>query len=1066
MISALTSMRAQRPLFDRALGVTRAAALWTLITLAISATTTAAEDHARAKTVLLLYGESRLLPSIVLVDEAVRAALTARSPTPVHFHTEYLESLNGAAGASFEPELARLLDKKYARLKPDVIIAGRGAARFVLERRTAIFPNVPVVLFGFERAALPTSDLGAGIVGVFASPDWVATLELALAIHPDTRRVIVVHGAAPIDRSWEAQARRDLAVYGRRVELRHLTGLPLNTLLSEVARLPEQTVILVGSVLSDGNGRAVGALAAVEQMSKVSPRPIYGLFESLLGQGIVGGRLLSPAAHGMKAAELARRILDGERLGPDDSADNVGSAYMFDARQLVRLGVSETALPAGSVVRFREPSLWSLYRWPLVAGLSLLGVETALIAGLLIERRRRRVIQKALAARLRFERLLADLTATFARLRPSEVEPQIDAALAKVIEVLHVDRAGLAEFAPDGRSIRLSHRQRRPGLPPLSPLLTTDHYPWTIARVLRGEWVMFSRLDDLPAEAETDREMFRLAGTRSFASVPLRVGGTIVGVLRVASVTSERAWSAEFLQQLELLSDIFGSALAQRRAEADRREQEDRFRTMADAAPVMIWMAGTDTKRDFFNERWLEFTGRPLEDELGTGWVEGVHPDDVERCLDVYLAAFNGRRTFRMEYRLRRHDGEYRWILDTGVARSAADDVFIGYVGSCVDVTEVRAAHQAVLDSSALSAAMLESLHGRVAALDARGTIIAVNQAWTDAVKDVAGLARTAVGDNYLDVCRSAAGDVDGQRALSATENVLTGRLSGARIEYACPGFIEARWFEMIVEPLKRAEGGVLISHVDITERRRVEEESLLQREELAHALRLTTLGELAASLSHEMNQPLTAILTSAQAARRVLDTPEPERSELVRTAIDYIIEDSKRAAQVIRRLRALFRKEHAERKPIDINALIMDVVGLVRGDGVRRRVSMRFELAEGLPVVSGDVVQLQQVVLNLIMNAMEATALAEEPREVVVATLQTEPGLLRFSVRDTGVGADAAQLEKIFEPFVTTKRDGLGMGLSISRSIVQAHGGRIWATRNAERGLTVQVEVPCEEHA
>ena len=398
------------------------------------------------------------------------------------------------------------------------------------------------------------------------------------------------------------------------------------------------------------------------------------------------------------------------------------------------------------------------------------------------------------------------------------------------------------------------------------------------------------------------------------------------------------------------------------------------------------------------------------------------------------------------------------------MARRTADDVFGGYVGSCVDVTEVRAAHRAVLDSSALSAAMLESLHGRVAALDARGVIVAVNHAWIDAANGISGLARTTVGDNYLDVCRSAAGNPDGHRALAAIEDVLAGRLASARVEYVCPGVDDARWFEMIVEPLKRPAGGVLIAHVEITERRRVEEEARLQRDELARALRLTTMGELAASLSHEMNQPLTAILTSAQAARRVMDTPDPERSEIIRAAVEYIIEDSKRAAQVIRRLRALFRKEHAERKPIDINELIMDVVALVRGDGVRRRVSMRFELAEGLPVVSGDAVQLQQVVLNLIMNAVEATALGDEPREVVVTTTQVEPGLLRLSVCDTGIGVDAAQLEKIFEPFVSTKIDGLGMGLSISRSIVQAHGGRIWATHNSDRGLTVQVEVPCEE--
>jgi C4-dicarboxylate-specific signal transduction histidine kinase len=251
---------------------------------------------------------------------------------------------------------------------------------------------------------------------------------------------------------------------------------------------------------------------------------------------------------------------------------------------------------------------------------------------------------------------------------------------------------------------------------------------------------------------------------------------------------------------------------------------------------------------------------------------------------------------------------------------------------------------------------------------------------------------------------------------------------------------------------------------VDITDRRRADEELRRQREELAHALRLTTLGEMAASLSHEMNQPLTAILSSAQAARRVLDTAEPDRGEIVRSAIQYIIEDSKRAAQVIRRLRALFRKEHAERKPIDLNEVIMDVVALVRGDAARRGVSLRCELADGLPAVSADIIQLQQVVLNLIVNAMEATTSAEEPRDVTLTTQRAEPGLLRLSVHDTGAGVEASELDKIFEPFVTTKSDGLGMGLSISRSIVQAHGGRIWAARNPEHGLTVHVELPCEE--
>ena len=210
-------------MIDRAFGLTPRVVVWVLIGLAIG-TPAAADNGASSKTVLLLYGESRLLPSIVVADESLRSTLTARSPTPIHFHTEYLESLSSAAGPSLEPELARLLTKKYARAKPDVIIAGRGAAHFVLERRASIFPNVPVVLFGVERTA--KSALGPGAVAVSATPDWAETLGLALRLHPDTRRVVVVHGAGPLDRAWEAQARRNLAVYEPRIEVRHLAGLP------------------------------------------------------------------------------------------------------------------------------------------------------------------------------------------------------------------------------------------------------------------------------------------------------------------------------------------------------------------------------------------------------------------------------------------------------------------------------------------------------------------------------------------------------------------------------------------------------------------------------------------------------------------------------------------------------------------------------------------------------------------------------------------------------------------------------------------------------------------------
>jgi len=696
----------------------------------------------------------------------------------------------------------------------------------------------------------------------------------------------------------------------------------------------------------------------------------------------------------------------------------------------------------------------------------LIALHGLLVVALLAERRRRRRAQRTLDVRLRFERLLAELTTTFAHLRPWEVGPQIEQALGTALDVLGVDRAALAEFTADDRLVRFTYRRRRPGIPAMPNALELERFPWMAERLRRGEPVTFVRPEDLPEEAAIDRRSFAAVGTRSLAAVPLVVGGSVVGALRFGTTSCEREWSVEFVEQLRVLANIFGNALARRRADEALRESEERFQALADDTPVSMWAMDTHGHVTFANKEALRFTGRPLGRELGTGWLDFVHPDDRASCLAAYRNAVRAPRDFRIECRLRRADEQYRWIVIAGAPRFTADGTFIGHVGSCIDVTELREAHQAVLDSTALRSAIFGSLYGRLAAVDATGVIIAVNEAWTAAVKDCgADPARTSIGADYLAVCRKAAGDIDARRALAAIEDVLAGRTDHASIEYPCHGPAEERWFDMVVEPLRRPEGGAVISHIDITARRRAEAEARAQREALAHALRLTTLGELVASLAHELSQPLTAIIATAQASRRLIHAPGGGREE-VPEALDDIIDDGKRAIDVIRRLRALFRKDHAERKPVHLNELIMEVVGLVRGDASRRGVSIELALAEHLPVVPGDWVQLQQVVLNLLVNAMDAMVAVEEPRTLTIATARREPGMVELTVRDVGVGVDASRLEKIFDPFVTTKPEGLGMGLSISRSIVLAHGGRIWATPNPDRGLTVHVGLPGDEVA
>jgi PAS domain S-box-containing protein len=255
---------------------------------------------------------------------------------------------------------------------------------------------------------------------------------------------------------------------------------------------------------------------------------------------------------------------------------------------------------------------------------------------------------------------------------------------------------------------------------------------------------------------------------------------------------------------------------------------------------------------------------------------------------------------------------------------------------------------------------------------------------------------------------------------------------------------------------------------LDLTERKRAEAEAReserrygeVQRE-LAHANRVATMGQLTASIAHEVNQPIAAAVTNTHAALRWLSAQRPDLEE-VRQALGRILENGNRAGEVIARIRALIKKAPPRKDGVAINDAILEVVALTHGEAMKNGVSVRTQLAEGLPPIEGDQVQLQQVILNLIVNAIEAMSGANgAPREMLLSTEKTEPNAVQVAVRDSGPGLAPVALERLFDAFYTTKSSGLGLGLSICRSIIEAHGGRLWATANSPRGAIFQFTVP-----
>jgi C4-dicarboxylate-specific signal transduction histidine kinase len=233
---------------------------------------------------------------------------------------------------------------------------------------------------------------------------------------------------------------------------------------------------------------------------------------------------------------------------------------------------------------------------------------------------------------------------------------------------------------------------------------------------------------------------------------------------------------------------------------------------------------------------------------------------------------------------------------------------------------------------------------------------------------------------------------------------------------------------------------------------------------ELAHVTRVTTLGEMTASIAHEVNQPLTAVVANAEACLRWLDRETPDL-DAARRSVQWIIDDGNRASEVIRRVRALVNKTDIEKAPLDLNDVVREVIPLVQRELISHLVSLRTELAPALPMILGDRIQLQQVIINLVMNGIEAMqSVTDRPRELVIRSRQDEARQVLVSVTDCGVGISAENADRLFSAFFTTKSGGMGMGLSICRSIVEAHGGRLSASGNVGPGATFQFVLPLHQ--
>jgi PAS domain S-box-containing protein len=484
------------------------------------------------------------------------------------------------------------------------------------------------------------------------------------------------------------------------------------------------------------------------------------------------------------------------------------------------------------------------------------------------------------------------------------------------------------------------------------------------------------------------------------------------------------------------------------REEALRRSEKE-LRDVIETIPAMVWSTSPDGAIDFINRRWLEFSGVSLEGGLGWGWEAAVHPDDLARFVDEWRAAVACGKPMETEARVRRADGQYRWLLVRNVPLRDQAGRIVKWYGTSADIDDRKRAEETLREQANL----LDLTHDTIFVADMQGVI----KYWNRGAEEQYGwTAEQAVGTVVHELLKTVFPKPREEVIAEVTRagrwegELLHTRKDGTRIVVACRLALQC--------DEQGAPVAILESNNDITDRRRAEEERERVRQlegDLAHLNRVSMMGELTASIAHEVNQPLAGLVSNGSACLRWLAADVPNVEE-ARENARRIVRDGKRAGEVIARLRALAKRAATSRERLDLNETIQDVLALVSDEATKKSVITQTQFADDLSPVSGDRVQLQQVMLNLLMNAIEAmSSVSDRARELVITTRNIDPDQVQATVEDSGIGIDAQTIDKIFDSFYTTKPGGMGMGLSISSSILQAHGGRLWATANDGPGTS-----------
>jgi PAS domain S-box-containing protein len=955
------------------------------------------------KQIVLLYSYGDGIPAY---QQATRAFLSIMQEGHVSVNDLFFEYLDLERKKDIEhyKNLTTLFRHKYEGKKIDLIVTVHAQAlRFILNEGKDLFPGTPALSY-LAPETIETAGIERRFLLLPMRMDFGGTLELALRLFPETKCVVFINGIGEGEKRLEREAQGVFEQWRDKLQFEYTSDLSVEEMLQRIATLPPRTIIFYSNVFRDRTGRTFVPKNVADRVAKAANAPVFGMYNTILGSGIIGGSMFNFETEGARAGTLALDILREKlTLTKPLTILTASRTPMFDWEQLKLWGVKENRLPPGSIVLNRPKTLWSEYKGLVIVGIAVFLAQTVLVIGLLIQRNLKK-----------------------------KAEASVQQKTEELDQFFNVSLDLLCIANTDGYFLRLNPAWERT-------------LGYNREELMAKRFLDFVHPDDLLRTQEAVSAQASQQRVIHFENRYRCKDGTYRWL----------EWNSASAGKL-----IYAAArdvTERKQAGETLRESEARLRDITFSMADWVWEVDENGVYTYSSQKGFDLLGRSREDVIGKTPFDFMPPDEAKRVAAIFSGIATNKTPIKdLENWNIRKNGESICLLTNGVPILDEEGNLKGYRGVDKDITEHKQAQETIMKAAEEWQATFDSVQDLVMILDPEFKLVRVNAATLSFFK----LPLESILGNHCFTLMH--GTSEPLEICPLAKMMKTKRHEETEL------YDEKRdaWFQVSVDPI--VDGKAEIKRVihtvkDITERKRAEAEVARARVELLHVERSLRLNQLTASLAHELNQPLAAILSNAQAALRFLKSDKPDLNEFQEIMQD-IISDDQRAGNVIRSLRSMMKREEGEKKPIILNDVLNDVIQIFRSEAIFRNVGIETELDGSLPPVLGDRGQLQQVVLNIIMNGADAmSGNPPEHRKIIVRTKVTDQSI-RMSVRDFGPGIDKENLERVFEPFFTTKRTGLGMGLALCHTIVEAHGGRIWAENSSDGGTTLFIELPIYE--